>query len=118
MGVFRDVILTVAGVDHVITPSNRLLRRIEMKGKAENPRFNLVEVMFFLQTSAGSMPDMAFILSEMVTASGAKMTEDEALAAIVAMEIDDLQKLKAELCACIMPEPNEKKPAAPSEKAA
>lgn len=118
MGVFRDVSLTVGGVDHVVTPSNRLLRRIEMKGKAENPRFNLVEVLFFLQTSAGSMPDMAFILSELVTASGAKMSEDEALAAIVAMEVDDLQSLKASLCACIMPEVDEKKPDAPGKEAA
>jgi hypothetical protein len=118
MGVFRDVSLTVGGVDHIITPSNRLLRRIEMKGKAENPRFNLVEVMFFLQTSAGSMPDMAFILSELVSASDGKLSEDEALAAIVAMEVDDLQNLKAALCSCIMPEVNEKKPDAPSEQAA
>lgn len=118
MSVFRDVSLTIGGVDHVVTPSNRLLRRIEMKGKGENPRFNLVEVVFFLQTSAGSMPDMAFILSELVTSSGGKLSEDEALAAIVAMEIDDLQTLKAALCSCIMPEVNEKKPDAPSEKAA
>jgi hypothetical protein len=117
MGVFRDVSLNIGGADYVITPSNRLLRRIEMKGKAENPRFNLVEVMFFLQTSAGSMPDMAFILSEMVTASGGKMTEDEALAVIVSMEVDALQALKSALCSCIMPEPNEKKPDAPSEAA-
>ena len=117
MGVFRDVSLTIGGVDYVITPSNRLLRRIEMKGKALNPRFNLVEVMFFLQTSAGSMPDMAFILSEMVVASGGEMTEDDALAAIVAMEVEDLQALKSGLCSCIMPEPNEKKPDAPSEAA-
>jgi hypothetical protein len=117
MGVFRDVSLNVGGVDYVITPSNKLLRRIEMKGKAENPRFNLVEVMFFLQTSAGSMPDMAFILAEMISACGGRMNEDDALAAIVSMEIDDLQTLKAGLCSCIMPEPNEKKPVAP-EKAA
>lgn len=112
MGVFRDVVLTIGGVDHVVTPSNRLLRRIEMKGKAENPRFNLVEVMFFLQTSAGSMPDMAFILSELIGIS-----EDDALSAIVTMEIDDLQKLKGDLCSCIMPEPNEKKPDAPTKAA-
>ena len=117
MGVFRDVSLHVGGADYVITPSNKLLRRIEMKGKAENPRFNLVEVMFFLQTSAGSMPDMAFILSELVTASGAKMTEDEALAQIVSMEADHLMRLKSDLCSCIMPEPSEKKPEAQSETA-
>jgi hypothetical protein len=109
MGVFRDVSMNIGGVDYVITPSNKLLRRIEIKGRAENPRFNLVEVMFFLQTSAGSMPDMAFILSELVGIS-----EDDALSAIVTMDIDALQKLKADLCSCIMPEPNEKKPEAQS----
>lgn len=117
MGVFRDVCLEVAGREYVVTPNNKLLRRIEMKGKVENPRFNLVEVLFFLQTSAGSMPDMAFILSELVKSSGERMSEDEALSAIVAMEVEPLEALKAALCACIMPEPNEKKPDAPSEAA-
>jgi hypothetical protein len=117
MGVFRDVSIHVGGVDYVVTPSNRLLRRIELKAKAENPRFNLVEVMFFLQTASGSMPDMAFILAELVNAAGGKITEDDALAHIVTMEIDELQALKAALCSCIMPEPNEKKPSAPSEAA-
>jgi hypothetical protein len=112
MGVFRDVSLNIGGADYVVSPSNRLLRRIEMKGKAENPRFNLVEIVFFLQTSAGSLPDMAFILSEMVGIS-----EDHALAHIVSMEIDDLRKLKAALVACIMPEVDEKKPSAPGQAA-
>jgi hypothetical protein len=118
MSVFREVVIRMGGDDYTITPSNRLLRRIESKGKLDNPRFNLVEVLFYLQTSAGSMPDMAFILSELVTGSGGKMTEDQALAAIVGMEVDDLQALKLALCACIMPEPNEKKPDAPGKEAA
>jgi len=108
MGVFRDVSLSIGGADYVISPSNRLLRRIEMKGKAENPRFNLVEIVFFLQTSAGSLPDMAFIISEMVGIS-----EDAALASIVSMEISELKALKSALVSCIMPDVDEKKPSAP-----
>ncbi|PIY28403.1 MAG: hypothetical protein COZ09_10160 [Comamonadaceae bacterium CG_4_10_14_3_um_filter_60_42] len=113
MGVFRDVSLTVGGKEYIVSPSNRLLRRIEMKARQENPRFNLVEVMFFLQTSAGSMPDMAFILAEFVNSAGGKMSEDEALSHIVRMEVSELQALKESLCGCIMPEVDEKKPEAP-----
>lgn len=105
MGVFRDVSLSIGGVDYVISPSNRLLRRIEMKGRVENPRFNLVEIVFFIQTAVGSMPDMAFIMSELVGIS-----EDEALAAIGSADASELQALKAAIVSCIMPEVNEKKP--------
>lgn len=116
MSVFRDIALKVGDNEYIVTPSNRLLRRVEVKGKQENPRFNLVEVVFFMQTSAGSLPDMAFLVSEFVTASGTKMTEDDALAAIVSMEVAELEKLKADLCSCIMPETDEKKPEAPADQ--
>ena len=117
MGVFRDIQLAVGGKEYTVTPSNRLLRRVEVKGKRENPNFNLVEVAVRLQMSAGSLPDMAFILAEFITGSGSEMSEDDALAHIVQMEVADLEKLKADLCSCIMPELDEKKPEAPAEKA-
>jgi hypothetical protein len=117
MGIFRDISLSYDGQEYIITPSNRLLRMIEGKGRQEVPSFNLVLVLYHMQTGAGSLPDMAFILAEFLRSAGAKITEDQALAHISTMSAVDLQALKDRLCECVMPEVKEKKEPAQSEAA-
>jgi hypothetical protein len=117
MSIFRDISISYDGRDYVVTPSNRLLRMIEGKARAEIPSFNLVVVLYHMQVGAGSLPDMAFILAEFLKSAGAKITEDDALAHISSLPADELKALKDRLCECVMPEVKEKKPSAQSEAA-
>lgn len=118
MSLFREISIPVGGVDYVVTPSNKLLRRIEGKGRREDPDFNLVAIFIRFSTGKGAINDAAFVLAEMINASGGSITEDDALAHMVS--ITDGAEYRAFidlLCSCIMPEPKEKKPAAPADRA-
>lgn len=118
MSVFREITIPVGGVDYSVTPSNKLLRRIEGKGRREDPDFNLVGIFIRFSTGNGGINDAAFVLTEMVNASGGSITEDDALAHMIS--ISDAAEYRAFidlLCSCIMPEPKEKKQSAPADKA-
>lgn len=118
MSVFRDVTIPFGGRDYVVTPSNKLLRRIEGKGRREDPSFNLVEI--FMRTSAGSgaVNDAAFVLAELVNSAGGEVTEDDAFAHMISFESPTEYRAFLDLfCSCVMPEPKEKKPAAPEKTA-
>jgi len=113
MGVFRDISIPFAGRDYIVTPTVRLLRMIEMKGRRENPGFNLVEVMVRLSGGHGYF-DGAFVLAELINASGGKATDDDALAQFQSFENPkELAEYLGLICSCIMPEVKEtKKPEA------
>lgn len=107
MGVFREISLPFGGNEYVITPSNKLLRRIEMKGRREDQAFNLVAVFYRANISSGFY-DLAFVLAELINSTGANITEDDALAEL--MGINDAAKLAeyvALICSLIMPEAKE-----------
>jgi hypothetical protein len=115
---FREITIPFGGRDYVVTPSNKVLRRIEAKARLENPSFNLVEVFVRVSAGNGAVNDAAFVLAELLSASGDKVTEDEALAHMIGF--DDPADYRAFLdlfCACVMPEPKAKKPEAPPETA-
>ena len=121
MAVFRDVSIPLGGVEYVVTPSNKVLRRIEMKARREDPAFNLVEVFYRATAKASGFYDLAFVLAELINSTGAKVTEDDALAEF--MRLEDPKELSAYInlvCACVMPEvkDDEKKPAGAETKAA
>jgi hypothetical protein len=112
MAVFRDVLIPFGGREYTVTPSVKLLRMIEMKGRRDNTGFNLVEV--FVRLSAGSgYYDGAFVLAELINASGGKVTDDEALAQFQSFagpkELTEYINL---VCSCIMPDVAGKKPEA------
>ena len=116
MSVFRDVIIPYGGVDVIVTPSNKVLRRIEGKGKRDDPSFNLVEVIIRVDSGTGAVNNAAFLLAELINATGAQTTEDEALAHMVGM--NDPLEYRAFLdllVSCVMPEPKPKKPEAQPE---
>jgi hypothetical protein len=103
--VFREISIPFAGREYVVTPSNKLLRRIEIKGRREDPRFNLVEVFFRATTMTGAFYDMAFVLAELINASGGDVTEDQALAEFVEMkDAKALADYISLICSCVMPE--------------
>lgn len=113
MGVFRDISIPFSGRDYIVTPTVRLLRMIEMKGRRENPGFNLVEVMVRLSGGQGYF-DGAFVLAELINSSGGKVTDDDALAQFQSFENPkELAEYLGLICSCIMPEVKEtKKPEA------
>ena len=110
MGVFRDITIPFAGVDYVVTPSNKLLRRIEMKGRREDPGFNLVAVFYRSTAMSGGYFELAFVLAELINDAGGKVTEDHALAEIMGIQnVDELRDYVALICSCVMPEADGKK---------
>jgi hypothetical protein len=113
MGVFRDITIPFGGRDYVVTPTAKLLRRIEMHGRRENTGFNLVEVMVRLSAGQGYY-DGAFVLAELINASGGKVTDDDALAQFQSFDgPKELAEYLGLICSCIMPEVKEtKKPEA------
>jgi hypothetical protein len=117
MGVFREISIPFAGVDRVVTPSNKLLRMIEMKGRRDDPQFNLVAVFYRATTQGAGVNDLAFVLAELVSSAGGRVTEDEALAELMGFE--DPKEFRAYvdlICSCVMPEVKEgKKPQAGAE---
>ena len=117
MSIFRDVSVPFAGRDYVVTPSNRLLRRIEAKGRLDDPSFNLMAVFYRATTSSAGMNDLAFVMAEFINASGGQVTEDDALAQLMGFEKPvEMREYINLICGLVVPEPkevDEKKPEAP-----
>jgi hypothetical protein len=114
MGVFRDISIPFGGRDYVVTPSNRLLRMIEAKGRRDDTSFNLVAVFYRAASGAGAVNELAFVLAELINSAGGKTTEDGAFAELMAFK--DAKEFRAYvdlICGCVMPEVKEtKKPEA------
>lgn len=117
MGVFRDISIPFGGRDYVVTPANRLLRMIEMKGQRDDPQFNLAAIVYRAKTGQGSMNALAFLASEFLNSAGAKTTEDHVFAYMLSMEDPkELRRYIDLICDCVIPEPKEtKKPEAEAE---
>jgi hypothetical protein len=114
MAVFRDVSIEYGGRDYVVTPSNKLLRMIEMKGRKLDPSFNIVAIVVQVQSGAGSFFSLAFMLSEFINAAGGKTDEDEALAHLLSFkDPKDMSAYIETIISMIMPEAKDtKKPEA------
>lgn len=109
MAVFREITIPFAGVDYVVIPANKVLRRIEMKARRDDPQFNLVAVFYRATAHTGGFYDLAFVLSELLQSAGAQVTEDDALAEFMGM--DDAKAVAdyvALICSCVMPEAKDK----------
>ena len=105
MAVFREITVPFGGRDYVVTPSNKVLRRIEMAGRRADPQFNLIAVCVRASQMAGGFFDLAFVLSELINSAGGNVTEDDALAEFVGIKGGtDLGAYIALITSCIMPE--------------
>lgn len=119
MSVFRDIVIPYRGRDYVVTPSVRLLRLIEGKGRRGDPTFNLAMTVFRIARGDVSYGDTSFILAELINASGGSTTDDEAWAYMQTLEMVPLQELMAALVECFIdPKAPEKKPEASETKSA
>lgn len=73
----RDVTLHWRGVEYVFTPSNRLLRRIEGED------ISLIQVVQDLAKQRVKHSQLGLIIAVCLQSAGAKITEEEAAAALV-----------------------------------
>jgi hypothetical protein len=109
MAVFREITIPFAGKDYAVTPSNKVLRRIEMKARRDDPQFNLVAVFYRATSMAGGFYDLSFVLSELINSAGGNATEDDALAEFMGFnDPKELSAYVALICSCVMPEPSDK----------
>lgn len=107
MGVFREVEIAWGGVDYQVTPSNRLLRRIEANDVI------ISRMIAHLQTGHPPVGQMAFVIATLLQSAGAKVTEEEILEELTVGDPDEVQKLAVQMLTAITPvQPDPKKPAA------
>jgi hypothetical protein len=122
MAVFREVSVPFGGREYIVTPANKVLRRIEMKARRDDPQFNLVAVFFRASSQAGGFYDLAYVLAELINSAGGNVTEDQALAEFMAFQDPKaLSEYVALICSIVMPEPKDepkKADGAETEKAA
>lgn len=117
---FREISIPLGDREFVVVPANKILRRIEAKGRRDDPAFSLVQVMIRLSSGNGAMNDGAFVAAELINSTlretDRKVSDDDVLAYMMAMEKpEDLRAYIDLICSCVMPEPKAKKPEAPAE---
>lgn len=72
MGVFREITISWNGIDYTVTPSNKMLRRIEGKGDLSIPAMALA----FSQHKP-RMSEAAFVLAEFLKEGGAESSNKD-----------------------------------------
>ena len=112
-GVFRDITIEWGGEPFVVTPSSRLLRRIEAEGD-----LSLAKMMSDMAQGRPSAYAMAFVLFKLLQSAGAKLTEDEMAAALMGADIAEATALSTALATCISPQPIKKSEASNETAAA
>lgn len=117
MSVFRDISIRFKGVDHTVTPANRLLRMVEARARVEDPGFNLARVIYEIQVGPISIPSLAYVGAEFLKTSDDSITEDDVLGELGRMNQAELIAFKDAVVSCVMPEVKEKKPDAPAKSA-
>lgn len=100
MAVFRDVDIAWGGRTWRVTPSNRLLRRIEAEDVSL--QFMLAE----LQRGRVKLSHLAFVMATVLRDAGATITEDEMLAEMVAGDQAAVFGLATQVLAAIFPVPD------------
>jgi len=80
MGVFRDIEMEYEGQTYTVTPSNRLLRRIE----GELSPSSLTDMIARIGSAKPPVSEVAFVVAEFLKAGGAeKVSEDEMYAELM-----------------------------------
>lgn len=111
MAVFREMVITWKGKDYTLTPSMRLMRSIEMGD------ISFTDIA--IRTSRGRPPisHIAFVLSKMLQAAGAVVTEEDVYEELVTGEQDSVTALIGAVLAAFSPSENKaKNPDARSEE--
>lgn len=87
MAVFRELTITWRGTEYRLVPSMKLMRSIEMGD------ISLTDIA--VRTAQGRPPlsHMAFVLSRMLQAAGAKVSEEEVYSEFIHGEQDEVTQL-------------------------
>jgi hypothetical protein len=110
-GVFREIVMEWGGVDIIVTPSNKLLRRIEAQGVSP------MMVLHSFSTSAPNMSGLAFVAAELLKAGGAACDEDDVYCSMITNQAHMESYVKA-LGEAVSPSvADAKNPEAPAVKA-
>jgi hypothetical protein len=119
MSVFRDIPFEYRGKEYAVTPSVRLLRMVEARGRRDDPAFNLAMSVYRIARGDVSYGDACFIVAEMINAAGGKTTADEAWEYMQGLDREGIAALIASVVECFIdPKAAGKKPDAPETKAA
>lgn len=114
MAIFRDVTIEWEGETYTVTPSNRLLRKIEGEG------ISLTHMVQRVASGEPPVSEVAFVTAEFLRSAGAKVSEDDIYKGImVALSEGDQQafaNLAISIVEAITPTAiDEKKPKAPAD---
>ena len=98
-GVFREISITCGGKDCTITPSNKLLRRIEGKGD-----LSILAMIYSFGQNKPRMSEAAFVLAELLKDEGATVDEDSLCQERMTGDQAEVERLLAVLFEAIMPQ--------------
>ena len=111
MSVFREVEMEWGGKSYTVTPSNKLLRRIEGEG------ISLVHMAERVSRGKPPLSELAYVIATLLQQGGAKVTEDDIYSGL--MEADgspDIVRLAENTMLAIFPrDVAGKKPDAPQD---
>ena len=103
-GVFREVTIAWGDKDYTVTPSNKLLRRIEGAGDISIPA-----MAFAFGQKKPRMSEAAFVIAELLKAAGATVNEDEVFQELITGDQAQVEALIVSLFNAIMPQERIKK---------
>lgn len=110
MPVFRDVTLTWGGKDYSVTPSMSIIRRCETKG------FRLTRMLNSFKDGEPEIGMLGLLISELLQAAGAKVTEDDVGAFMLGGGSDgEISALCEQAVMAFVSEQDAKKPEAPAK---
>ena len=114
MAVFRDVTIQWDGEEYVLTPSNRLLRRIEGEG------ISLPHMISRIGKGEPPISEVCYVMAEFLKSAGAKVSEDdiygEVMTSLAGGDENGFANMAAAIVEAISPEEPGKKPKALAEK--
>lgn len=115
MSVFREVTINWGGADYHVTPSNRILRRIEGEG------ISLTHMISRVAKGEPPVSEVCYVVAEFLKSAGANVTEDDIYGEVMTALADGDETAFANLAVAVVEaispqEPDGKKPEAPAGK--
>lgn len=116
MSVFREVKMTYDGEEYWLTPSNRLLRRIE----AEMAPSSLTDMIARIGHGKPPVSEVALVVTEFLKAAGAQKVDEDQMYSDLMGDLMDGGKIFSAMCEAIVtaisPADGEGKKSAPRAK--
>jgi hypothetical protein len=110
MALFREVKLTWQGEDYWVTPSNRILRRMESDGVI------LASLVSQLSRGEPMLASVSYVVAFLLKEAGADVTEDAVLEELSGGDAKVIEHLAVKVFEALVPQPlDPKKPVARSQ---